>query len=52
MSLFFHSFALVALAESAAPAWDSPGLIFGKFAAIGTLVFLHGFFVAAEFALV
>ncbi len=52
MSLFFHSFALAALAESAAPTWDSPGLIFGKFAAIGTLVLMNGFFVAAEFALV
>ena len=52
MSLFFHSFALAALAGSAAPAWDSPGLVFGKFAAIGALVFLNGFFVVAEFALV
>jgi CBS domain containing-hemolysin-like protein len=32
--------------------WDSPALFIAKLAAIAALVFLNGFFVAAEFALV
>jgi magnesium and cobalt exporter, CNNM family len=52
MSLFLHSVALVALAERIADRWDSPGILFGKIAAIVALVALNGFFVVAEFALV
>ncbi len=44
--------ALATLTEGVAQHWDSPGLVIGKLAAIGALVFLNGFFVAAEFALV
>ncbi len=44
--------ALATLAEGVAQHWDSPELLLGKLAAIGALVFLNGFFVAAEFALV
>jgi len=44
--------ALATLAEGVAEHWDSPELLLGKLAAIGVLVFLNGFFVAAEFALV
>ncbi|MDQ3200317.1 MAG: hemolysin family protein [Verrucomicrobiota bacterium] len=43
---------LAILAEGIAQHWDSPELLLGKLAAIGVLVFLNGFFVAAEFALV
>ncbi|MEO7165579.1 MAG: hemolysin family protein [Spartobacteria bacterium] len=50
--LSFHLFALAPLAEGLSTRWDSPGLLFAKLAAIGALVFLNGFFVAAEFALV
>jgi CBS domain containing-hemolysin-like protein len=35
-----------------AQTWDSPGVIFAKLGVIALLVFLNGFFVAAEFALV
>ncbi len=52
MSLFFHSFALVALAESIAQHWDSPGILFAKLAAILALVLLNGFFVAAEYSII
>jgi CBS domain containing-hemolysin-like protein len=37
---------------SAAVGWDTPGVIFLKLLAIGTLVALNGFFVASEFAIV
>ncbi|MFN2507293.1 MAG: hemolysin family protein [Chthoniobacterales bacterium] len=40
------------LAAGPAQSWDSPGLLFSKLGVIGLLVFLNGFFVAAEFALV
>ena len=40
------------LAAGLAQTWDSPGLLFSKLGVIGLLVFLNGFFVAAEFALV
>ncbi len=52
MSLFFPSFALVALTESVAQHWDSPGILFGKLAAILALVLLNGFFVAAEYSII
>ena len=52
MSLFLHSFASVALAETFANHWDSPEILFGKIAAIIALVALNGFFVVAEFSLV
>jgi CBS domain containing-hemolysin-like protein len=48
-SLFF---ALAPIAEAAAEHWDSPEITVGKLLAIVALVFLNGFFVAAEFALV
>ncbi len=44
--------ALAILAEGVAQHWDSPELLIGKVLAIVLLVFLNGFFVAAEFALV
>ena len=44
--------ALATVAEGVADHWDSPALLIAKLAAIGALVFLNGFFVAAEFALV
>ncbi|MBA2434205.1 MAG: hemolysin family protein [Verrucomicrobiota bacterium] len=44
--------ALAILAEGVTQHWDSPALLIAKLAAIGALVFLNGFFVAAEFALV
>src|ERR1044071_6495093 len=49
--LTFHFIAFAPLAESISDHWDSPGLLFGKLLAIVALVFLNGFFVAAEFAL-
>ena len=49
-SLSFLAFAK--LAEGVAQSWDSPGVVLGKLAVIAALVFLNGFFVAAEFALV
>lgn len=52
MSLFLHSFASVALAESVADHWDSPGILFGKIAAIFALVALNGFFVAVEYSII
>ncbi len=44
--------ALATLSGGVADHWDPPSLIIAKLAAIGALVFLNGFFVAAEFALV
>lgn len=52
MSFFFHFFAFATLAEGVAEHWDSPEVLLGKLSAIAALVFLNGFFVAAEFALV
>jgi CBS domain containing-hemolysin-like protein len=52
MNFSFPFLALATLAEGVAQHWDSPERIVGKLAAIGALVFLNGFFVAAEFALV
>lgn len=40
------------LAEAISENWDPLGLVLAKLSAILTLVFLNGFFVAAEFALV
>ncbi len=50
--LFLASLAAVPLAEAISERWDSPGLIFAKFAAIIALVILNGFFVAAEFSII
>ncbi|CAN5382327.1 hemolysin family protein [soil metagenome] len=52
MNFLFPFNAVAMLAEGIATRWDSPELVLGKLAAIGALVFLNGFFVAAEFALV
>jgi hypothetical protein len=52
MSGFNNIFTFLAAAEAPAAEWDSGGIIFLKLFAIGVLVFLNGFFVAAEFALV
>ncbi|MEO8438683.1 MAG: hemolysin family protein [Spartobacteria bacterium] len=43
---------LAIVAEGIAQRWDTPGILIAKLAAIAALVFLNGFFVAAEFALV
>ena len=51
-SLFFVFLAAVPLAESIPDRWESPGVIVLRLGAIALLVFLNGFFVAAEFALV
>src|SRR4051795_6561252 len=40
------------LAEAIAQHWDPPAVILAKLAAIAALVFLNGFFVACEFAIV
>jgi CBS domain containing-hemolysin-like protein len=45
-------FAFAPVAEAVAKDWGSPEVTIGKLAAIGALVFLNAFFVAAEFALV
>ncbi len=52
MSPFLHSFALAILAEGFAEHWDTPGVLFGKIAAIAALVGLNGFFVAAEYSII
>ena len=52
MNLFLTFPALAIGAEGIAKHWDSPELMLGKLFAIALLVFLNGFFVAAEFALV
>ncbi len=49
--LVFESSWPLAAAELAQH-WESPGAIFAKLGIIGLLVFLNGFFVASEFALV
>ena len=45
-------FAAAPLADAIAQNWDAPIVVFAKLAAIGALVFLNGFFVACEFAIV
>jgi CBS domain containing-hemolysin-like protein len=40
------------MADAIAQYWDAPLVIFAKLMAIGALVFLNGFFVACEFAIV
>jgi CBS domain containing-hemolysin-like protein len=53
MNFLFSPFlAATPLAEAIAEHWDSPGILFLRLGAIALLVFLNGFFVAAEFALV
>jgi CBS domain containing-hemolysin-like protein len=52
MNFSFPFLAFAVLAEGVANHWDSPGVIAGKLLTIAALVFLNGFFVAAEFALV
>jgi CBS domain containing-hemolysin-like protein len=52
MNIPLSFLAFATLAEGVAEHWGSPGLVLGKLAAIVALVFLNGFFVAAEFALV
>lgn len=51
-SFFFVFLATASLAEAVSDHWESPGVIFARLGAIALLVFLNGFFVAAEFALV
>jgi CBS domain containing-hemolysin-like protein len=51
-SLSFVFLAAVPLAEAISEHWDPPGVLFLRLSAIALLVFLNGFFVAAEFALV
>jgi CBS domain containing-hemolysin-like protein len=52
MNFFLPFLALATLAEGVVEHWGSPGLVLSKLGAIAVLVFLNGFFVAAEFALV
>ncbi len=53
MSIPFLDFGtLLPLAAALAHEWESAGIIFSKLGIIALLVFLNGFFVAAEFALV
>ncbi len=52
MNLPLPFLAFATLAEGITDHWDSPELVVGKLLAIVALVFLNGFFVAAEFALV
>jgi len=52
MNLLLSFLAFATLAEGVSEHWDSPALTLTKLAAIAALVFLNGFFVAAEFALV
>jgi CBS domain containing-hemolysin-like protein len=50
-----NSFSLLAklpLADAPVSHWDSPGLVLGKLGVVLLLVFLNGFFVSSEFALV
>jgi CBS domain containing-hemolysin-like protein len=42
----------IATSAGVASGWDPPGVLLAKLSAIGVLVVLNGFFVAAEFALV
>jgi CBS domain containing-hemolysin-like protein len=53
MNFFFFVFlAATPLVRTISEQWDPPGIIFLRIGAIALLVFLNGFFVAAEFALV
>jgi CBS domain containing-hemolysin-like protein len=53
MNAFFFVFlAATPLVRPIAEQWDPPAIIFARIGAIALLVFLNGFFVAAEFALV
>ncbi len=53
MSLLLFTFlAMDFVAATVVQEWDSPGILFGKLAAIAILVVLNGFFVACEFAMV
>jgi CBS domain containing-hemolysin-like protein len=53
MSIYLFPFlAATPLVKAVADHWDTPGVLLAKLAAIGALVGLNGFFVAAEFALV
>ena len=49
---FFAFLAATPLVQPISDHWDPPGILFARIAAIAVLVFLNGFFVAAEFALV
>lgn len=52
MNSLLSFLAFATLAEGVTEHWDSPAITLTKLAAIAALVFLNGFFVAAEFALV
>jgi CBS domain containing-hemolysin-like protein len=54
LDLFFNHFLLPGFlaAEGIAHEWDSAGVVLLKLGVVGLLVFLNGFFVASEFALV
>ena len=52
MNSLLSFLAFATLAEGVTDHWDSPAITITKLAAIAALVFLNGFFVAAEFALV
>jgi CBS domain containing-hemolysin-like protein len=52
MSISILTVLAVSAAAGVAEHWDSPGVIFAKLMAIVGLVFLNGFFVASEFAIV
>src|SRR5216684_6816948 len=53
MSFFLLTFPMSPhFADAIVTHWDSPGILFGKLAAIAALVGLNGFFVACEFAIV
>src|SRR5881275_1159579 len=47
-----NSLLMLPLADALVTQWDSPAIIIGKLAAIAALVFLNGFFVACEFAII
>jgi len=51
-SLLFAFFATTPVADAIVTRWDSPGLVLGKLGVVLLLVFLNGFFVSSEFALV
>jgi CBS domain containing-hemolysin-like protein len=51
-SSFLVLFTVAPLAEAIAQHWDPPLIILGKLATIAALVFLNGFFVACEFAII
>lgn len=51
-SLSFVFLGSIPVAEAIAERWEAPGTVLLRLSAIALLVFLNGFFVAAEFALV